>query len=598
MPLTKPFGRSAGAGLAAALGAAFALGASGARAAEERYALSMLHFNVQYVAGGLVGFFATPDPTLDLTAEQVEDRIVVESFEPVLDMLLAHPTWGADIELQGYMIDVLAERHPGVLDKLRALAKSKQIDVVSFHYSDQLLLAYPREDWARSAALVRATFERHDIPLSTTVFCQEGQAGPGLASAMASAGYETLVFPRNLFSYLHGDAPPEPLHRLGDVSLVVSRGTSYDDGATAIATTWWFFDDGELLATGDFDPYIAERFFRSPEAIAKYEAELSALEADGWTITTVSKYVAAIEGRVAAKEAPPLLDGTWQPTSTDGIRRWLGGFGLWWADERDNDVRTLGALAHRELLAAEAIAAEAGLDAAAEIEGAFRLLALGQVTDATGINPFRGEIEYGLAHQAEALRIARDVIERAKAALGATAVAIDTASGAVTLGEAAPAPAPAAAEPFAIAVTAGDRSVETTWTSAAAGHHVVDIRFGPGDERQLTVTFPGTAGDIVYTPGLAEEPVAVPRDAFAFDDHELALSDGLIGLAPDRFVIKDQAMVHVAARVTRTGGDVLFHDDTTPAGEAAWWRFHVVTGDLATAAAVARSVNVTPKVWR
>src|SRR5262245_11722034 len=100
-----------------------------ARAATSRFALSMLHFNVQYVAGGLVGFLALPNPATDLNAEQVEDAIVRESFEPVLDLFLAHPTWGVDIELQGYMLDVLAARHPKVLDKLRTLAVTGQIEV-------------------------------------------------------------------------------------------------------------------------------------------------------------------------------------------------------------------------------------------------------------------------------------------------------------------------------------------------------------------------------------------------------------------------------------------------------------------------------------
>ena len=99
------------------------------------------------------------------------------------------------------------------------------------------------------------------------------------------------------------------------------------------------------------------------------------------------------------------LDGTWQPNSTEGVSRWLGAGGLWGINERDNDVRSLGAMAHRELLAAETIAKAAGLDVKEEIDGGFRLLFLGEVSDGTGINPFRGEIEYAIGHFTEALRI-------------------------------------------------------------------------------------------------------------------------------------------------------------------------------------------------
>lgn len=236
------------------------LASSSASAATEKYALSMFHFNVQYVAGGLRGFFTTPDPKLDLSAEEVEDRIVRESFEPVLDLVAKHPTWGADVELQGYMLDVLDARHPDVLEKLRSLGKSGQIEVVSFHYSDQLFMAHAPEDWRRSAALDRATFERLDVPLSGAVFCQEGQGGPGMAAAMKENGYDTLVFPKNLFSYQHGPGARAPLYKFGDVAMLTYDGVSYDDGTHQIETTFWFVDDGELFATAGFDPYIAEKF--------------------------------------------------------------------------------------------------------------------------------------------------------------------------------------------------------------------------------------------------------------------------------------------------------------------------------------------------
>ena len=583
---------------ALALAAALAATPGEAQAATHRFALSMLHFNVQYVAGGLVGFSPTPNPVLDQTAIQVEDQIIVESFEPVLDLFAAHPSWGVDIEFQGYLLDVLADRHPGVLTKLRVLAQSGQIEVVSFHYSDQIFLAYPKEDWVRSAELNRATFDKHGIPLGTTVFCQEGQAGVGLAEAMAEHGYRTLVWPKNLFSYQHGDGDPAPLYRFGDGTMITSRGLTYDDGQNVVDVNWWFVDDGELLATGDFDPYLPEHFLKDPAVIAEYEAELQNLEAAGYRIATVAEYIEAIEGLVPAVDPPPLLDGTWQPNSTDGIRRWLGGYGLWWKDERDNDVRTLGALAHRELLAAETLAASAGLPVSEEIAAGFRLLALGQVTDATGINPFRGEIEYGIAHFTEVLRLARDIIVRGKETLAADAVGIDTASGTVTPGELRPADLPETAAVVPITVSSGDRPNTVTWRAASAGHAVVSIAFGRGDERALSATFPGEMGDIVFTPGLASAPIHAPREAFVFDHFELALSDGLIGLSAAQFVIKDQAHVHIAAQVRTDTGDVFFHDDTAPVQEEVTWVFHVVQGSEAEATAIARAVNVTPKVWR
>ena len=154
------------------------------------YALALFHFNIQYVAGGLIGLFNEPlQPWMtgwEVSAEDLEDQIVTESFEPILDLYLSHPGWGVDIELQGYFIEVLAERHPQVLEKLRTLVLSGQGELVSFHYSDQLFIAYSREDLERSQAVNRDVFERYDIPLSGTVFCQEGQAWRDSWSSMDS----------------------------------------------------------------------------------------------------------------------------------------------------------------------------------------------------------------------------------------------------------------------------------------------------------------------------------------------------------------------------------------------------------------------------
>jgi hypothetical protein len=124
------------------------------------------------------------------------------------------------------------------------------------------------------------------------------------------------------------------------------------------------------------------------------------------------------------------------------------------------------------------------------------------------------------------------------------------------------------------------------------------VDFAQGASRSLSVTFPGTMGDIIYTPALTASPVHVARGGFAFDHFDLALHDGLIGLGGGRFLVKDLAHVHLGARITTTSGDVTVHDDTAPAGEAVSWRFLVVEGDDARAAAVADALNVHPRVTR
>jgi len=585
---------------AGALAAALVLFSAPPAGAAEKYALAVFHFNIQYVAGGLVGFSFLPNPVLDLDADAVEDMIIEESFAPVIDLYEKHPSWGADIELQGYFLDVLAARHPVVLAKLRKLAKSGQIDVVSFHYSDQLFIAYPEEDWRRSQALTAATFAKHDVPLSRTVFCQEGQAGEGVAQRMQEVGYRNLVWPKNLWSYQHGDFDAAPLYSLGETYVVAGgKGVSHQSGSLDLSVTWSFLDDGELLATGDFDPYLADLFKHDAEAVAKYESELSDLEAQGYRIVTVDEYVDAVKDRVSLTPLPPLMDGTWQPNTTTAVFRWLGGKGIW-NGEQDNVARSLGALAHRELVAAETVAKQSGVEARSELDSAWRLLFLSEVTDASGINPFRGEVEYGIAHATESLRIARSVIQRSKDALGAELVSIDPATGSVALSPAPELPSASVDAPIALSASAGDRIVTSAWELVGPGHHRVRIEIGAGSTTAVSVTFPGElVEELVTTRALVDsELVTYRRNEFTFESFHLALPTGLLSLTPSRYVIKDQARVHLAAKIRRDSGDVEFRDETLTSGEPATWEFHVLDGTAEEALELARQVNVVRRVVR
>ncbi len=585
----------------ATLAAALLLLVSSAQARADKYVLSVFHFNVQYVAGGLVGFSFLPDPALDLDNDVIEDLIVTQSFAPVLDLYEKHPTWGTNIELQGYLLDVLAARHPAVLDKLRKLAKSGQIEVVSFHYSDQLFIGYPEEDWERSQALTAATFAKHDIPLSRTVFCQEGQSGEAMAQRFAEVGYRNMVWPKNLYSYQHGDFDAAPLYQFGDGYMIAgAKGVSYSNAGTDIEVQWSFLDDGELFATNDLNPYFADVFKTHPEVVKEKEDALLALEAQGYKITTVDKYVEAVKDLVTPVAPPPLMDGTWQPNSTDAVFKWLGKNGIW-PGERDNHVRSLGALAHRELVAAETAAKVSGIDARGRLDSAWRLLFLSEVTDASGINPFRGEVEYGLAHATESLRIARSVINDAKASTHQREVSIDPAADTMSdgpgeddlIGE------PTSA-PFELKVTPGDRSADVSWEQVAPNHRRVTVQFGEGLSNEVSVTFPGElVDDLVVTRALADSmPVTYHRSDFTFDGFYLALPIGLVSLGPSLFLIKDMARVHLAAHITRDSGDIGFTDQTLADFDTPTWVFHVFEGSAEDAVALARRINVQRRLSR
>ena len=79
--------------------------------AQEKYAIGMFHFNLQYVAGDY----------------KIENRIIRESVYPVLQFFEKNPQYKADIEIQGYAIEVFANEYPEVLSLFKKLVNNVNI---------------------------------------------------------------------------------------------------------------------------------------------------------------------------------------------------------------------------------------------------------------------------------------------------------------------------------------------------------------------------------------------------------------------------------------------------------------------------------------
>jgi len=587
----------------------FILASTGATQEQHKYAVALFHCNVQYVAGGTLGMLPLPFllgwfPNWELDSDATEDMIIKQGFEPMLDLYLAHPNWGVDIEFQAYYVEVLAQRHPTVLNKLITLVEQGQAEIISFHYSDQLFIGFGRPAWEKSVEETKRVFEENDVPLSDVVFTQEGQAGMGMAQAMEEHGYAHLVWPKNLWKYQHGDWESAAYYKFGNLDMIPGpKDINYNSGQLQL--TWTFLDDGELMAACHVDPYFPPFFKTSESCIREYESEVEQLEADGWKISTIGEYFhAAKDMGITPTEPPPLFDGTWQPKDTDGVHRWLGGKGIIpfnADDERDNHVRTLNEIAYRELMAAQTIAKAAGLQADDELDDLWHLLNLGMVTDASGINPIGGEIGYSIAHSGEVARSARLIIEQGKEALGLSDAIIDTEAESVIAGTAPDEPPVADEAPINVNIDPGWRQASSTWYRVSDNPEIwrLDITVNAGIYRSMAVTFPGDSSKVIFTPALADDmPVSYNRSDFAFDHWWLALANGMINISDDMFVIKDMGLTHVAALIYPDSEDVTFRDDVATPNSAFQWRFYLLRGTADDAVAFANSLNVYPTLYR
>ncbi len=551
------------------------------------YVVSLLHFNLQYVAGGLEGYLE------DWPADEqsVEDQIIVESFEPVLDMLLAHPTWAMDLELQGYMVDVIADRHPGVLDKLQTLTASGQVELVSFHWSDQLWTAFPWRDQQWSLELTAQSFQDNGLPLARVVFTQEGQFGEGMLEHMPDYGYDIALLPRNLGSYMWGQSADQTLYDFDGVTVIPTNSLTSADGSYQVQ--WSFVDDGELLATGGIDPYFGPLFVTNLDAIADFEADMQAREDAGAHISTVSAYVDAVHDR-GTVPFPGIIDGSWQPSGSDNMYRWLGGGGLFADDEADSAVRVVQHDAGWTLAAAELLEPDAP-----ELPDAWRQLLLAEVSDASGWNPISNEVQYGFEHAAAALDAITTVVERACADRGAiSSLAVDLASGDVLVDDAPDEPAwQETSAPAGVSPQVGeDRAATVTWYQDPATPDVLrlDVSFDYYDATpELTLAWDAAVYGTV--PALTSRVQEVSAADVGDDGIGLALPLGLARLAEGLWLVEDHRYQHLAGVFSRADGSLRFIDETAPV-DAHTWSFRLVEGDADRALAVAQALNEDPVV--
>jgi hypothetical protein len=142
--------------------------------------------------------------------------------------------------------------------------------------------------------------------------------------------------------------------------------------------------------------------------------------------------------------------------------------------------------------------------------------------------------------------------------------------------------------------------VTESWELVSPGVHRVELVFQKGTSEKISASFPGELSDTwVTTLALADDELATyQRSDFTFEEFYLALPTGLISLGPNLYLIKDQAYIHLAARIQRDSGDIAFQDHTLVPGARATWVFYLYEGTAEGALDLARRINVTPRLSR
>ncbi len=497
-------------GLAALLVPAAPLSAQ-ASSQEKAYVLNLYHFNIQYVVGSKASM----------------RRIVKQSFEPLVDFFLDHPGWGADFEMQGLMIKYMADNYPEVLSKFKKLVNSGQAELVTFHYADQLLLAFPAHDQEWSLRLNQELLREHGIERSRVIFAQEAQFGEGMAYLGVDHGYDVAIMTTSEYKWFQDDQR-FPYFTVNGMDLITNKDAELPEAG--IKVEWHFLGDGELVATGGLSPYFPGLFRKNPIKLMMLERKFEDYEDKGYKIAKISEYVEALRGAgVKPQSLRPILDCPWRPEDGSGVFQWMGKYSTRW--EKDYDIRTRNWQTRNLLVEAE----RAGPDKET-LERAWSHMINAEVTDPTGWYPLPVEINWDY----EQMEAAEKALESAPN-LDMEALR-DKARQRPECGDRVREP------PVEVRLFGNAGGAEVVWQElpSYSGSYCMEVSWtGKGDGG---AALPFNSRVVEYSPAMMEHTTReIALDDIKAKTIHLGLPNGLVRLDENTWLVRDNASGCVAA---------------------------------------------------
>jgi hypothetical protein len=548
--------------------------------AQEKYAIGMFHFNLQYVAGDY----------------RIERRIITESFYPVLQFFEKNPTYKSDIEIQGYAIQVLADEHPQVLALLKKLINRGQIELVIAHYSDQFFIAYPALDMKKSIELSDKILAANGMKRSKVFFGQEIQWTPAYASFLKDK-YDLVVTSSDPHGYYRGKTLPLVNVKYGNDQILglIGAGEKKLDG---LEWDFSFLDDGEVFNTNDYN----SNFFR----VAKQEKEsvdrFKSLQSKGYKFVTMSELAAKIKQLkgYSIPDYPFVPEGTWN-MSICGPFMWMGRqrSGV----ETDGITRALSYEWRGILMMTERLvdyAASNGKDVAGQkklIEEAWQHLLLSEVSDASGWTPWMVEVKYTDIEIDQVQQRIKAVLNKLKdmAPDQEATYFLDTKSGYISeAGKSKSKPAVAAMLPIPVAIRA-EKAV--TSTKQINDHlYQFDIQCDRPADGAVEIVFDTPASGMFYAAGTGEETaVEIPTDLK--NNPAFCLSNGFIYLGNGYSLIKDCSVEHLAATWRQKEQKLVFREELNENNPGMKMRFYVVKGNVNAGLEFANKLNTWPSYY-
>ncbi len=545
--------------------------------AQEKYAIGMFHFNLQYVAGDY----------------KIESRIIRESFYPVLQFFEKNPTFKSDIEIQGYAIEVFAEEHPQVLALLKKLIDRGQVELVIAHYSDQFFIAYPALDLQKSIELSDEILAKYGLRRSKVFFGQEIQFTPAFASALKGK-YDLFATSSDPHGYYRGRTLPLVNVKYGNDQILGLIGGG-DKKLNGLEWDWAFLDDGEVFNTTDYN----SNFYRVPEQEKQSIDQFLKLKSQGYkflTMTELADKIKKSKGYVIP-DYPFVPEGTWN-MSVCGPFMWMGRqrSGV----ETDGITRSLSYELRGRLMAVEKLvdyAESKGMDVAdlkKLVKEAWKHLLLSEVSDSSGWTPWLVEVQYTANEVANANGVLNDLFNKLKTKfpVDGKSYIVDTKTGKISLNEN-PLARSGAASFLPIPFEIKAERATTIIKKISETLYRLDIKCERPADGAVEIVFDTPADGLQYSAGAGEEiAVQIPTDLR--HDPALALSNGFIWLNNGYSLVKDCSIEHLAATWKVKDRKLVFREELNPDNKEMNMRFYVIKGSVKDGLELGNRLNTWP----
>lgn len=545
--------------------------------AQEKYAVGMFHFNLQYVAGDY----------------KIENRIIKESLYPALQFFEKNPAYKSDIEIQGYAIEVLAEEHPQVLSLLKKLVDRKQIELVIAHYSDQFFIAYPALDLQKSVEISDKILAKHGLKRSRVFFGQEIQWTPAYASALKGK-FDIVATSSDPHSYYRDRTMPLVNVRYGNDEILglIGAGAKKLDG---LEWDFAFLDDGEVFNSLDY----RSNFYRVPEQEKASIDQFKKLQSQGYKFLTITELVNKIKNlkTYTIPDYQFVPEGTWN-MEVCGPYMWMGRqrSGV----ETDGITRALCYQLRSLLLAIEKLvdfAASKGIDVTelrVKLEEAWRHLLLAEVSDSSGWTPWPAEVQYTANEVAVGKKILKEIADKLKTLLplGDKTWVLDTQSGNLTAqGTVSPKTANAGFLPVPVSV----RAEKYTSSIKQFGENLYrfDIHCERAADGAVEIVFDTATDGLLYSAGAGEDiAVEIPTDLK--HNPAFSLSNGFIYLNNGYSLIKDCSVEHLAATWKMKEQKLVFRQELNEDNKSMNMRFYLLKGSAQEGLKLGNRLNTWP----